>query len=73
MEIILGTSSRKMQEKIGHMEIRLPSFGGRITLIKASLNSLLIYCLSLFSIQKGAVKEIEKLENHFLWKGEGTV
>lgn len=42
------------------------SFGGRITLIKASLANLPIYFMSLF---KCLMEDIEKLQRYFLWHG----
>lgn len=42
------------------------SFGGRITLTKATLSNLPIYFPSLFRIPKGLAAEIERLQNQFL-------
>ena len=41
--------------------------GGRLTLIRSVLSSLLIYFLSLFKMPQGIVDNIEKLMRNFLW------
>lgn len=45
-------------------------FGGRMTLVKATLSNLPIYYLSLFKIPKGVATDIENLQNKFLWRGQ---
>lgn len=39
-------------------------------MIKATLSNLTIY--SLFKIHKGGAVKIERLQNHFLWRGQET-
>lgn len=46
------------------------SFEGRITLTKTTLSNLPINYLSTFKIPKGIAREIESLQNRFLWRGK---
>lgn len=62
---------------VSEIDIHLPSwksnnlsFGGRITLIKATLSNLPTYYLSLFKIPKGVAAEIDRIQNHFLWRSQ---
>jgi hypothetical protein len=45
------------------------SIGGRSTLIKASLSSLVIYHMSMFFLPKTTVENIEKIRRKFFWQG----
>ncbi|CAN1223225.1 Putative ribonuclease H protein At1g65750 [Linum perenne] len=45
------------------------SFGGRLTLLKSVLSSLPLYSLSLFKAPVSVIKELERLQNKFLWEG----
>jgi hypothetical protein len=47
------------------------SKGGRLTLLKSTLSSLLTYFLSLFPILVSVAKRIERLQRNFLWDGMG--
>lgn len=60
----------RCRKKLTRWKANYLLFGGRITLIKATLSSLPIYFLSLFKIPKGVVVEIELLQNQFLWQGD---
>ena len=42
----------------------------RITLIKATLNNLPLYYLSIFLVPKAVAMEIEKIQRNFLWGEE---
>ena len=48
------------------------SKGGRLSLIKSFLSSLLTYFLSLFTIPTSVANKIEKLRRDFLWEGMGV-
>ena len=45
------------------------SKGGKVTLIKSSLLSLLTYFLSLLPLPGKVAKRMEKLQRDFLWNG----
>lgn len=60
----------RCRKRVAQWKAIYPSFGGRITLIKATLSNLPIYYLSLFKIPKGVAAETERLQNHFLWGGQ---
>lgn len=45
------------------------SFGGRITLIKSVLSSLMIFTLSIYKAPKKVIKEINQVQSNFLWGG----
>ena len=45
------------------------SFGGRVALIKAVLNSLSLYFISLFHILVSVAKKIDCIRRRFLWSG----
>uniref|UniRef100_A0A7N2MD06 Acyl-CoA thioesterase n=1 Tax=Quercus lobata TaxID=97700 RepID=A0A7N2MD06_QUELO len=55
------------------MDPRLPrkrlylSKGGRLTLLKSTLSSLLTYYLSLFTIPKAVATRLERIQRNFLW------
>lgn len=54
----------RMQKEINPMEANYLSFGGRITLIKATFSNLRIYYLSLFKIPKAVALKIERLQSN---------
>lgn len=45
------------------------SFGGRATLIKASVTSLLLYYMSLFPIPTEVIDKITKIQRRVFWGG----
>jgi len=60
------------------MEKRLASWkkiylskGGRLTLIKSTLSSMLTYFLSLFPLPAGIAKRLERFQRDFLWDNLG--
>jgi hypothetical protein len=46
------------------------SLAGRETLVKLVLTSQPIYHLTVFPMQKWLIKQIDKLQRGFLWKGD---
>ncbi|XP_028106830.1 uncharacterized protein LOC114305894 [Camellia sinensis] len=50
-------------------KMRLLSYVGRLTLMKAVLSSIPVYYLSLFKLTKGIAKELDKIQASFLWGG----
>jgi hypothetical protein len=46
------------------------SLADKKTLVKSVLTSQLIYHLTIFSMQKWLIKQIDKLQRSLLWKGE---
>ena len=76
----LGANMRKMtswQSVIDRVQSRLNTWKGtcisrarRVALIKAVLNSLPIYYLSLFKLPTKVAQEINKIQRRFLWSGQ---
>lgn len=60
----------RCKRKLTRWKANYLSFGGGITLTKATLSNLPVYYPSLFEVPKGVEEEIEKLQNQFLWRGE---
>ena len=51
----------------------LLSRGGRLTLLKCSLWSLLVYFMSLFTILVSIARRLEKIMRDFLWLNNGLM
>ena len=49
------------------------SKGRRLTLIRSTMSSMLIYLLSLFRMPKSVKSILEKIQRYFLWEGGSTV
>ncbi|KAL4180541.1 hypothetical protein AMTRI_Chr13g125810 [Amborella trichopoda] len=63
----------KFTWKFASWKGRFLSFGGRITLIRATLASIPIYYMSLFQIPISVIRKLEKSMRDFLWSGlEGS-
>ncbi|KAL8511368.1 hypothetical protein ACS0TY_017963 [Phlomoides rotata] len=60
---------QKIKNRLRAWEDRKISFGGRIILLNAVLNSLPTYYLSFYRIPKHTLREIVKLQRDFLWGG----
>ena len=56
----------RMKRRLALWKRQYMSKGGRITLIKSTLASILIYQLSLFRMPKLIAKRLEKLQRDFL-------
>lgn len=59
----------KVQKKLAGWKGKLLSLAGKIQLLKASLQNILIYYLPMFSIPAYIVDRIEKIQRRFLWSG----
>uniref|UniRef100_A0A0A8ZDN4 Reverse transcriptase domain-containing protein n=1 Tax=Arundo donax TaxID=35708 RepID=A0A0A8ZDN4_ARUDO len=66
----------EMQPVIGKIASKLPAWKGklmnkaaRLTLVNMVLSSIPVYHLTVFSLKKWAVKQIDIIRRNFLWKG----
>ena len=59
----------KFRNRLSSWKKQYISKGGRLTLIRSTLSSLLIYFLSLFRIPKIVWSRLEKIQRDFLWGG----
>ena len=69
-----------VQPLIDKVAARLPAWkgkllnrAGRLTLVRTVLSSIPTYFLTVFNLQKWAIKQIDKIRRSFLWKGEADV
>lgn len=62
----------KIRRKIDGWKVKLLSFGGRLTLIKAVLSSLTIHTLSSTVVPKNILRRLERLMANFLWNVQGV-
>lgn len=65
-----------IQPLIDKVAARLPSWkgrflnrAGRLTLVNSVLSSIPTYFLTVFPLQKWAIKQVDKIRRSFLWKG----
>ncbi|KAJ9547212.1 LOW QUALITY PROTEIN: hypothetical protein OSB04_019755 [Centaurea solstitialis] len=59
----------KMRNKLASWKAKSMSFGGRLTLVKSVLGSLVLYYLSLFRAPRGVLIELERVRSRFFWGG----
>ena len=57
----------RMEKKLSGWKRLYLSKGGRLTLLKSTLSSLLTYYLSLFTIPKAVAIRLERIQRNFLW------
>ena len=57
----------RMEKKLAGWKRLYLSKGGRLTLLKSILSSLLTYYLSLFTIPKAVMTRLERIQRNFLW------
>lgn len=65
---VWGPITDHTRKRLAGWKAQYLSKGGRLTLIKASLASILIYYLSLFVMLVAVYKELEQIQRDFLWK-----
>ncbi|XP_071686901.1 uncharacterized protein [Rutidosis leptorrhynchoides] len=61
----------KFHKRLDSWKAKLMSFGGRLTLIKLVLSSLLLYAFSLFHAPSSVINKLEGLRRLFFWGGSG--
>lgn len=61
----------KMEKRVASWKKIYLSKGGRLTLIKSTLSSILTYFLSLFPLPTGLAKRLERFQRDFLWDSLG--
>ncbi|GAU16627.1 hypothetical protein TSUD_325750 [Trifolium subterraneum] len=59
----------RLKNRLSGWKSRFLSFGGRLTLLKSVLTSLLVYALSIFKAPSGTISAIESLLIKFFWGG----
>lgn len=59
----------KFRDRLSSWKARFISRAGWATLVKAVLNNLPTYYMSLFEVTPGVVKELDKIRKRFLWSG----
>lgn len=59
----------KVKLRLAGWKMKLLSFAGRLTLVKAVLSSIPVYYLSLFKLPEGIAKELDKIQASCLWGG----
>ena len=57
----------RMEKKLSGWKRLYLSKGGRLTLLKSTLSSLLTYYLSLFTTPKAVAYRLERIQRNFLW------
>jgi len=58
---------KRCHRKLSKWKQKYLSFGGRVTLIKSVLNSILIFFFSFFRVLKKVVDRLVRLQCWFLW------
>ena len=58
---------KRMEKKLSGWKRLYLSKGGRLTLLKSTLSSLLTYYLFLFFISKAVASRLERIQRNFLW------
>ena len=58
---------KRMDKKLSGWKWLYLSKGGRLTLLKSTLSSLLTYYLFLFTIPKVVATRLERIQRNFLW------
>jgi hypothetical protein len=61
---------KKTEKRISNWSHRWLTLGGRFTLVKVILESILVYWLSLAKIPKGTLNNIKRRMFSFLWTGK---
>lgn len=61
----------RFEKKLSGWKRGYISKGGKMTLIKSTLQNLPVYFMSLFRIPSSVAKRLEKIQRNFLWDGIG--
>ena len=61
---------KRIERKLATWKGKSLSIAGRLTLTKAAISSLPIYCMSLFPAPRGVIEKINALQRRFLWCGD---
>lgn len=59
----------KMKNKLASWKAKVVQFGGRLTLVKSVLGSLLLYFFLLFRASRRMISELERVRSSFFWEG----
>lgn len=62
---------KKMRHRLASWKIMYLSKGGRVTLIKSTIDNLPTYYMSLFPLPASVANHMEKIQYDFLWGGLG--
>ncbi|XP_071712198.1 uncharacterized protein [Rutidosis leptorrhynchoides] len=62
----------KFEKRLSDWKARSVCFGRRLTLVKAVLNSLPLYCFSLSRAPPCVIKHLESVRRSFFWGGSGN-
>jgi hypothetical protein len=62
--------ANKIKIKLANWKASLLSMAGRVQLVKAVIQSMLIHCLSVYSWSISILKEIERNIRNFIWSGD---
>jgi hypothetical protein len=60
----------KILSKLSAWKASLLSIAGRVQLVRAVIQSMLIYSISLYSWPRSLIKQIEKGLKNFIWSGD---
>ncbi|MCI10694.1 RNA-directed DNA polymerase (Reverse transcriptase), partial [Trifolium medium] len=60
----------KIQSKLSTWKASLLSMAGRVQLVRAVIQSMLIYSISLYSWPSSLINHIEKCVKNFIWSGD---
>lgn len=61
---------KKMAARLPGWKGKLLNMAGRLKVLNTMLTSIPVYHLTVFKLQKWAIKKIDKIRKGFLWKGE---
>ena len=59
----------RLRKRLSIWKMQYISKGGRMTLIRSTLSSMPIYCISLFQMPRSVSSRLERIQRDFLWGG----
>ena len=68
-KVVWDSVEERFQNRLAMWKRQYISKGGRLTLIRSTLSSLLIYFMSLFFLPRKVRLRLEKIQRDFLWGG----